>query len=342
MPARNGNYDLVKDWIRENGTMPNGDKMPKRKMARMIYKEHGLNFTDEENVRIIIQRVTGKGGKNDEVRVDADLKDDLPANYNPYGLPESHTEEKIIFKLPVGCTRVLYLPDPHIPYHDVDAMTVAINTGKEKKINCIILPGDVIDMHQGSKYESNPKKRSIKEEFDAACEFLQILRDTFPGVPIYWIEGNHDKRWRDFLLRKCREIWDDPYYHLEDRLKLADKNITLFNEKVEFWAGDLRVTHGHLIFNTGFGAPIYPAKSMWDKTGVQYVIGHVHTVTTYKKVRKGAPNQMCYTLGCLSEIDPDYNPIVNRYEHGFGYQDIYPDGTFDFYNYRIENGRAKL
>ncbi len=44
MPARNGNYDLVKDWIRENGTMPNGDKMPKRKMARMIYKEHNLNF----------------------------------------------------------------------------------------------------------------------------------------------------------------------------------------------------------------------------------------------------------------------------------------------------------
>ena len=35
-----------------------------------------VDLINSENVRIIIQRVTGKGGKNDEVKVDADLRID--------------------------------------------------------------------------------------------------------------------------------------------------------------------------------------------------------------------------------------------------------------------------
>jgi hypothetical protein len=343
MAAITGASEIVREYISRGLKMPDGSPLPTAKLARLIYDENPLLFKDVEAARHAIRYVTGKRGAKDRIKVEGrpELIEGIQ-RMNPYGLPESYAEPLESFTLPKACDNVLYLPDTHIPYHDVPSLTCAIDTGVKYGINCIVLPGDVIDNHHGSRYQPDPKKRSTKQEFEATEEILTILRNTFPGVPIYWQKGNHCIRWEKFLLAKVHEIYDDPYFHLEDRLRLLDKNIQIMSDKSVIRAGDLNITHGHLIFNSGFGGPVNPAKTLWDKTGMEYACGHLHSRSSFRKVRKGMKDAMCYTMGCLSEKSPGYNPIVNRYEHGFARQEINSDGSFEFYNYFVENGKARL
>ncbi|HEY3387757.1 MAG TPA: hypothetical protein VGK46_14685, partial [Saprospiraceae bacterium] len=64
MAVRSGNMELVRRGIENHKFMPDGKLTPKKKMARLIYDENKLSFKDEEAVRIIIQKLTGKSGKN--------------------------------------------------------------------------------------------------------------------------------------------------------------------------------------------------------------------------------------------------------------------------------------
>ncbi len=80
--------------------------------------------------------MTGKGVENDEVKVDADLKDVLPANYNPYGLPVS--DETIWEPYILEGKRILMLSDVHVPYHNIPALTAAITWAKKRNPDTIL------------------------------------------------------------------------------------------------------------------------------------------------------------------------------------------------------------
>jgi predicted phosphodiesterase len=316
-----------------------GAKMPSLKLARIMYAENKLTFKDVEAARMVLRYIEGKTGNKERKKV-LQSKYLMPQERprNPYNLPESHQDKRIPFKLPTACNNILLISDLHIPYHDIDAITLALNYGVENKINTIFINGDLIDNHQVSRFEKDPKKRSVKQEFDATKQFLRSLRATFPNAHIYWLKGNHCIRWEKFLLQKASEIWDDPYFHLEERLQLNEERVHLLDDKVLVKAGKLSITHGHHVFK-GVFAPVSPARGAFLRTKQTVIVGHLHRASHHPEITLDGEVISCWSTGCLCELRPDYSPLVSNSQHGFAHILVEKDGNFHVKNFQIINGK---
>lgn len=327
--------ELVRQWRIK---YPN---MPSLKLARIIYESENNNllFKNVDYVRSALRYIEGKSGRQhlkSLANKDLLLKEERPKN--PYNLPESHSKDRTPLKLPLSCNNILLISDLHIPYHDIDAITIALDYGKKNKVNTIFINGDLIDFSQISKFESDLNKRSTKQEFDATKEFLVQLRKAFPSAEIYWLKGNHCIRWEKFLMAKVKEIWDDDYFKLEERLKLNEQRIKILDDKILVKAGKLSITHGHHIMR-GFFAPVNSARGVYMKAKQSTIIGHVHKVSTHSETDMDGNVVTTYSTGSLCEKRPDYSPLVSSYQHGFAHIVIENNGDYHLKNYQIIKGK---
>jgi len=314
-------------------------EMPTLKLARIMYAENNLLFTDVEHCRSTLRVIEGKSGKANLKWLqnkDCVMKESRPLN--PYNLPQSYEEQREPFILPVCCNNILLISDLHIPYHNIDAITIALDYGKKEKINTIFINGDLIDMHQVSKFESDPKKRSIKEEFDATKEFLVQLRKAFPKALIYWLKGNHCIRWEKFLYSKVREIWNDDYFFLEERLQLNSVGVKILDDKILVKAGKLSITHGHHIFKGAF-TPVNPSRGAFLRAKQSLIVGHLHRPSHHPETDLDGKIISCWSTGCLCELRADYSPLVGNTMHGFAHIQIAEDGDYTVKNYSIIKGK---
>jgi predicted phosphodiesterase len=303
-------------------------------LAKKIYKENPLVWTQIESVRYIVRALRGKRESNYK---DKSLYKAKTYDTNPYKLPQSEEKERVPFTLPVACNNILLISDLHIPYHSIDAITAALDYGKKENVNTIIINGDLIDFYGCSRFEKDPRKRSIKHEFDTTKEFLRILRATFPNAQIYWLKGNHDVRYEHWLMAKAPEVFDDPYYLMEERLRLNEERVHLIDDKTIVRAGKLSIHHGHLFFR-GFGAPVNAARGLFLKVKQSAIVGHTHRISEHSETTLSGELITCWSTGCLSELSPDYNPHSNNYSHGFAHIQTKKDGNYSVKNFRILNG----
>jgi predicted phosphodiesterase len=312
--------------------------MPTHQLAKIMYKHENLLFKNSEDCRTALRYIEGKSGKKllqNVKNTKYHMKEARPVN--PYNLPESHQEKRETFKLPTGCNNILLISDLHIPYHDIDAISIAMKYGVENKVNTIFINGDLIDNHQVSKFESDPRKRSVKQEFDATKQFLVSLRATFPEAQIYWLKGNHCVRWEKFLLMKAREIWDDPYFHLEERLRLNEEKVILLDDVTLVKAGKLSITHGHHIFK-GIFSPVSPARGAFMKAKQSIIVGHLHRASHHVEVDLDGNSISCWSTGCLCEKKPNYSPLVSNAQHGFAHIVVEKSGNYIVKNFQIIDG----
>ena len=311
--------------------------MPTLKLARIIYKENNLMFKDVESVRFHLRTLENKAGK------DKGYKKSEFHNYperpkNPYNLPESHEEKREAFILPKGCNNILLISDLHIPYHNIEAVTIALDYGKDNNVNTIFINGDLIDNHQVSRFETDPKKRSVKQEFDATKQFLVSLRAAFPDASIYWLKGNHCIRWEKFLLMKVREIWDDDYFKLEERLQLNSVKVNMLDDRTLVKAGKLSITHGHHIFK-GVFTPVNPSRGAFLRAKQSLIVGHLHRASHHPEVDLDGKVISCWSTGCLCELKPNYSPMVSNAQHGFAHILVENNGNYTVKNFQIINGK---
>jgi predicted phosphodiesterase len=335
MASNNGNAILARKYRAENPDMPT------LKLARIMYNENTLSFSNVDSARTMLRYIEGKNGernrKNSAVKDSEFLKKEARP-YNPYKLPESHQEKREPFKLPLACNNILLISDLHIPYHDIEAITIALSYGKEHKVNTIFINGDLIDNSQVSRFEKDMKKRSVKQEFDATKEFLVQLRNLFPVASIYWLKGNHCIRWEKFLEQKVREIWDDPYFHLEERLQLNEQKIQILDDTVLVKAGKLSITHGHHIFK-GIFVPVSPARGAFLRAKQSVIVGHLHRASYHSEMDLDGNVVGCWSTGSLCELRPSYSPLVSNAQHGFAHILVDNNGDFTVKNYQIIKGK---
>jgi predicted phosphodiesterase len=305
--------------------------VPSLTLAKKIYRENKEAFTDVESVRSGIRWYRGKCG----ARNLKELKDKAYTKQKTK-LPEPVTERKETYQIPTKNNNILVISDLHIPYHDNEAIRVAINYGKKEKINTIIINGDLIDFYQLSRFEKDPKKRSAGHEIKEAKQFLEWLRFEFPRADIFWYLGNHDHRFNKYMLLKAPELLDIPEFSLYHIMDLQKYRVHLLDNNRGWRAGKLNGRHGHEFYGSG---GVFPARSYYLKANDNILVSHVHFTSEFtipdirKNVRGG------WSIGCLSDLDPDYNP-TNRYNLGFARVRIFKDGNFSVNNLRIINGKA--
>jgi predicted phosphodiesterase len=309
-------------------------------IAKKIYADHPLIWAKVETIRTAIRGIKGrksriKGGCEYS---DKSLYQAKTYNTNPYKLPESEEKIREPFVLPLANNNILLISDLHIPYHNISAITAALDYGQEAKINTVIINGDLMDFYQMSRFEKDPRKRSAKFEFDSTKAFLVVLRATFPNAQIYWVKGNHCVRYEQWLMAKAPEVFDDPYYKLEERLRLNEERIHLINDKTIVKAGKLNIHHGHLFFR-GFMAPVNSARGLFMKAKESTICGHVHKISEHTETNLSGDLTTCWSTGCLCELSPDYSPFANNYAHGFAHIKVDLERNYSVKNFRIINGK---
>lgn len=307
-------------------------KLPSMTLAKKIYKEHDKQFTNMEDVRSSIRYYRGKKGEKTKSQLAS--REFLDQNIE-FVMPESYSETFEPYE--ISQSRTLIISDLHIPYQDNDSIQKAINYGKEKKVNCILINGDVLDFAGISRHEKDWRQRQVHQEFEAARIFLSSLREHFPKAKIVFKLGNHDERWEKWLFLKAPEIFDDPEFKLESRLKLGELKIEVVKEKRPIRIGKLTVLHGHELFGGSGG--VNPARGTFLKTLENVVVGHYHKTSSNTEASMYGDVFSVHSVGCLCGKTPYYMPI-NKWNTGFAYCELeIKTGNYTFYNLKIINGK---
>ena len=257
--------------------------------------------------------------------------------YNPLGLPESLETEYKPFKLPKNHNDILLLSDIHIPYHNIPALTIAIEYGIENNVNTILLNGDLIDFYAISRFQKDPRKRNLAREILLTREFLQMLRRLFPKAAIYYKCGNHDARWDHYIMNNAPDLLGLDEFNFESVMQLDKLDITYIPDKQLIHAGKLTILHGHELMR-GIFSPVNVARGLFNAAKADALVGHHHQHSEHSEPNINGKLINTYSVACLSELHPDYAPI-NKYAHGFAHVKVFENEDYEVNNYKIINGK---
>jgi predicted phosphodiesterase len=229
----------------------------------------------------------------------------------------------------VNTRRTLLLYDTHIPYQASLPISVALTAGKAAKVDTVIFGGDTTDFYQGSDFTKDPRRRSISAEVDKTISFLRDVRSVFKKESIYFMEGNHEYRIKNYIRNRAKELLGLHGTDLESMLCLKDLGIKLVQDKRRVLIGNLNVLHGHEYPNIGSG--INPARSMFLKAKAPTIFGHCHRKSEHNEVTLDGKSVACWSVGCLCNLSPEYLPY-NNWVWGFAIVETDSQGHYTVHN----------
>jgi predicted phosphodiesterase len=321
---------LVIDYIKKFPNTPN------LTLAKKIYKENTKLFIDVENVRSIIRTYTGNTGKKNAKKVKDKSLFTPPKPLNPFNLPESYANDYTAYE--IKQSKVLIISDLHFPYQDNKSIELALNYGLDKKANCILINGDLIDFATISRHEKDWRARSVNQEFDAVRQFLVSLRKAFPNAKIVFKHGNHEERYEKYLYVKAPELFDVSDFQLEVLLRLGELKIETVKDKRPIRIGKLTCLHGHEL--AGGAGGVNPARSTFLKTLDNVIVGHYHKTSTNTETTMTGNVISVNSVGCLCGLNPLYMPI-NKHNLGFAYVELdIKTGNYNLQNLKVIKGKV--
>jgi len=262
--ARKYRDEYDEKWKKQ---FPNG--VPTRKLARIMYNENPLLFTDTEHARKVLRDIEGKAGKG---RVIATHKCDERSK-NPYKLPES---DEIPFEPYVikGHKRVVIFSDIHVPYHSMTAITTALDFCKKDKPDALILNGDTLDAFQLSRFVKDPRKRHFAEELKMMKHLIEVFQKVLK-CKIYFKYGNHEERYEHFLFTKAKELIGIEEFELDNLIKARANGIEIIKDKRIMHLNGLNVIHGHE-YTQGIFNPVNVARGLFLRAKTSAMQSHSH------------------------------------------------------------------
>ena len=313
-----------------------GHNTNKTSLARMLKKENPLIYDNIEQARSAIKYVTGNAGNRDKKKLLDKSLVMVTKRKNLYGLGEEMHNDITPYIIPSSQKKIGVISDIHIPYQTNSAVTLALNYLKDKKVDTIVLNGDIMDSYQASSFVKDPNMRDLNYEMDATRAFLQAVRKEFPKVLIIYKEGNHELRWKRMLMKNAPEVFKKSEFRLDIILRLAELGIIWVDNKKIIKAGKLNIIHGHEYFSSY--SPVNPAKGYYNKALANVLAGHNHQVSSH--ISKDINDEItgAWSVGCLCDLQPDYAPF-NKWQHGFALVKIEKGGNFTVINKMILNGK---
>jgi hypothetical protein len=304
---------------------------PSLTLARRLYGDNPERFPNLEAARCSIRYVRGASGKRNAKTATVPREKQDP--HNPLGLPLPEPLDFRPFYLRKA--RALVIADLHIPYHDLQALTAALQAGKQAGCDTLLILGDLLDFYQLSRFLKDPRQRSVASEIADAKQFLAVAKKMFPRV-IFKL-GNHDERFSHYLLTKAPELLDVPGMNLEGILGLSALGVEVIDGKRPIYAGALTLLHGHEL-PSGIAAPVNVARGLYLRAKACAMQAHNHTTSEHSEPDLRSKLITTWSLGCLCQLFPEY-ARYNKWNHGFALLDV--DGKdFEVRNRRILNGEV--
>jgi len=316
------------------------NKFPKAsssQLSRKLYEKYPLVFSSQQNARSVLRYYRDASGAKDRATKKTAEVNVVEASGRHYAIAKTKARKRRYHHIPSDITDVVVLSDIHFPNHDEQALRLACEYVDKVKPGAIVLNGDVLDNTPFTKFRKPPSAKSAKGMFDMAIAWLRSLRENNPDAIIWWIEGNHDKWYKNWLIDHCEQVWDDSYYQLEARMQLEQMNIKYIEEYDVTMCGKLPLLHGHTVVK-GVFAPVNSARGVWMKLKQTCMIGHTHQVSQHTERDLVGKVHKQWSLGCLCTIHPEYDPHNTRHSHGFAHITKDKSGRFVVRNFEIIEG----
>lgn len=305
-----------------------------KELGRIFFERYPLLCSDAEDGRTIIRGVI-PGASRLSRRVKTD-KYKGPLSI-PNGILNDFSHYTVLGKL-IGI-----LCDIHLPYHHSESLNIAIKELQDKRIDTLILNGDIIDCYQLSDFDKNPTRDGIKYEIEVLCHFLSDLQKAFPKTKIIYKFGNHEDRWERFVLRKSPAIWGFECFELKNLIaieykRIFDKvlDIDFVTHKRVIDIGPLGVMHGHE-WREGTFSPVNPARGYYMRAKTSVIAGDKHQTSEHITKDMNGKIIGAWSIGCLCDLNPEYMPL-NNHNHGFAFVHTLGE-EFEVRNYKIINGK---
>ena len=285
--------------------------MQLRTLAKLIFSNESIYFKSIEDARQALKYVTGKNGERDRTFIPAEDVEPIAKSTTPFTIPMPESEDLKPYKLPVGFNNFILCGDIHVPNHRIKPIEAMIDYAQKHGKKQLIINGDLLDNTPFTRHFKKPMDgHDVRKSFDDAEQLLLYFKQFFDEV--YWLEGNHDFWYKRWLISKAPELFGDPHFDLETRLKLIEKRIHFIGQEFIVKAGDLSIVHGHMVMRGG----ILPARTLFNKMTTDSVCSHVHKSDSFMGTLNGKQIRS-YTTGCLCTLTPEYSPQISTCNHGF-------------------------
>lgn len=303
--------------------------MPSRTIARYLTERFPGMWSTHNALLNQIRYYRGAAGKR--ARKDREGKEQFMQ------IPAAAKKSKPLVKL-TAKGKWLIVSDLHVPYHDEKAVEAAFRHAIDSGCEHLLVNGDAIDAYQQSRWVKDPAKRQIDQEIKTLAALFAEVGKHFPGQKVYKI-GNHEQRIEDYLFLNAPKMIGMSEWDLCEQLQkhLAIPDWTMIASKQLYTLGKLCGYHGHEL-PRGLTNPVSVGRGVWLRTKQTGFTSHWHSTSTHVESNGSKTKTwVCFSLGCLCDLHPDYAPI-NGWNHGFAIVDLDSDGNFRESNHRIVDG----
>jgi predicted phosphodiesterase len=323
---------IVKELLKK---YPNSSS---HQIARIAFSQNPTEFRDRDSARDIVRYYRGAKGSNDRRHATVQPSPFSTGTFKAFPEGSNHFDKEWIAEQISGQTRTLILSDLHIPYHQKGPVMLALEYGRTHKADTIILNGDIADFYSCSFWETDPKKRNLAEELRIVREFLVSLRNAFPKARIIYKAGNHEERWKRFIIHKAPEVYGIEEFSLPSLLQLEDVGMEFVGDNRPIRLGMLNVLHGHE-YNFAISNPVNPARGLFLRAKASAMCGHFHQSSYHAEKNVNQESMATWSIGCLCGLHPDYRPL-NNWGYGFAFVETDKAGKFDVSNKVIRGGKV--
>lgn len=237
-----------------------------------------------------------------------------PAKIRVRDMSEFGTKVAVILPDPqIGFRRDI-LRDDYDPFHDEQAMNVAMQIVAKLQPDVIVNLGDLVDLPEFSRHPQEPGfARTTQRSIDRAHSWLAQQRASSPDAEIVLLEGNHDRRLEKSIVQNSQSAFglqranvpkSWPVLSLPFLLRMDELNIQYLEGYPAniYWINDgLACIHGHKARSGGSTA----AAVVGDERS-SIIFGHIHRIEMQhqtRRVRSGSRSNLAACPGCLCRVD---------------------------------------
>ncbi len=266
-----------------------------------------------------------------------------------------------------GLKHALILPDPQVgfhkslrtgkltPFHDRAALDVALQIANDYKFDKTVWLGDILDLAEFTdKFIRSPNYYwSTQPAAIEAKWWMTKFRDADPAGEHYALEGNHDKRLVDHMLKHFKEVYGlrsvdqmelPPMMTIPRILALHDIDVEWIKDypNGEVWINDkLACEHGAMA-RAKSGATV---SAMVMDAQVSRIFGHTHRLEMASKTifdKSGGHPVEVWSMGCLCRVDGKVPGVKARqnWQQAVGFVEYMETGEHTIQAIKIAGGRA--
>lgn len=319
-------------------------KFPKtstRTLAGMMLRDNPQVFKDYEQARYQIRMYRGAAGKKMRAIMSNKSHYRITESHNPFDLPEPDESRQVMpFKFPKDLRNTLIISDTQIPYHDLSALTIALEYGRKNKIDSLIINGDFMDFFAISRFLTDPRKRDLSNEITETTKMLEAIDGLFPKGKVrkFFKLGNHEERWEKYLWLKAPELCGVEMFEFENILQFEKYGYEKIEGRAEITYNKyFTILHGH---EMDIPNPhlVNPARSLYLKWEDNALVSHFHRPSFHTQKSGNGKIRATYSIGCLCLLRPEFS-TVNKWVHGFAHLTREHENEYHVKNFMVVNGQ---